>query len=475
MLPGSFPSFHAPLSMLSVWKKISMLALVAVQISIAASSTSSPTTPSTSSPDDSTFSHCGAIWAKIDSSPSRAVWYRHAWEIRTDPLRLVGSRYLEEGHVYSSSDPDPVREITEVQSMSGWSPEIYDLESNGELPVWRIAADPHGRPIVWVAELIWTAPHESCFTKMQKSAEWAEPLKEKMDEMVLHHRLLSNEMMEHFNGMRGSMRGALMFSQGQGPTHCKSSPTYLVYAIDVSELHAHSPSEGVEQEGSEQSRDRVSRGLEYVKNLLKKPFWSADEASRILISVTTTIWSVKDVVVEQCGGRNRVSHYGIRINDVRKNAMARFGKGELSLKLHGFASAFVLQDIARVFFPTDPPEFWHHWQPSALDPMRELLALYKGFLKKEESFLTWRKHPISGTRVLVGKGREEEARNLPFRLTEAANHYFFNYEDPSFWVKAVATRIRKQEEQDRRFLVRAVVRGALEKAIESGDLGEMEK
>ena len=376
------------------------------------------------------------IWGQASGLFSEIVWHRAAQTIEKDTLRIARGR--GRGQV-----------DMELPSRVAWSSEFFDCgtssstsstaagadEPQKPLPVWRIAADPQDRPLVWVAELVWSGPDQHCMTGFASAVrenprlENGKQVDALQNNLTKHHRLLAH--LDVFHGMPEMLFAVGSVSTGrchqqQAPENDArvnaNSPVYLLYALAVHDVVEDSTPHATQ-----------STGLDFVSELLQKPAWTAEDAARVMISTTQTVWTIKDAVPtntqkqEGMGGSQdrtepRVKHFGIAQNPVAKHIIPGLGVGELSLKLHGFGSAFVLQDIAPVFFPNHPKSDWHMLQEKALGPMLSVFYLYLGFLAGAEAVVDVRA-PNQGP--------------LHFNLAFAGWEFFADYKNPKGWVAEV--------------------------------------
>jgi len=267
----------------------------------------------------------------------------------------------------------------------------------GGVPVWRVAEDPHGRELVWVCELIWARAHREVLQKKLGQGEWVGMIAGKRyyttDREVMAHRFFAHGHCYALKDLCNALSFRTHGHAKQASEYQKdAAPVYLTYALNVATLSA---------------EDKPHSHLHFAIRLLQKKLWDVEDAEQVVVTCSATIFS------EDSARRGEVSHYGISSYPRRLQGLPRLGKGELSLKLHGFSSACILRDLAERYGSD------RMVQTEALPPMTHISRLYQGFLAKDEEV---RHLP----QVTAGN-------HLEFTLVEAARDYFFGYQDPRPW------------------------------------------
>ena len=378
---------------------------------------------------------CRAISWAFDEQ-GLPVWHRAAVSVKRDDLPSIGV-------TSDGAKAEHVREqVVESLVAYGQLGVFVDLRSSAfsgvvgvkrDLPVWRISADPHGRPLVWVYELVWTKRDEEGFAEFIRPHLKSYNLMTSLNQRgrghweVGAHRFFAsvdpaNVMPETGNALSfGQEQEKFWIAPNFDDSDCEDdvdycemgvSPTYLMYAVDIADHVA----------GAERN------DLAYVRELLEKPTWTKEEAGRVVIHCSVTIMA---------DASRHVRHFGITTHDAAKKQLgesSQLGRYELSLKLHGFSAACVLRDLASIYGSN------RMHQHAALAPMARAMRLYGAFLKEYEE-----DRREAGMAELRDQSEGRAGGGLiGFNLMVGARDYFFGYKDPHAWIETVKAELERE-------------------------------
>ncbi|CAD7963393.1 unnamed protein product [Amoebophrya sp. A120] len=272
------------------------------------------------------------------ATDGQSFWF-HAWDwyeeddlVDPHPEAGASAKTVPSIVAYSARTPcpDSMQQQSEASSTTG------DIKNKSLLPIWRLAVDPTGAPLVWVTELLWV--HVNGGAAFRTGAWAGQPGCGGPDgtfqDVVGCHRLLR-------------IPGAVWWRASEKlASGVEAGPYYVAYAISVEDFGEEIRNRSLQlQTLHEVARLYFNHGQKSLAGALnvfeyyyhpgnKETSWAEQGMqAKIVISMSVQIRPQKET-----------EHKGIARN---KNAAInyQFGKGEASLKLHGFAAAWSYQDF----------------------------------------------------------------------------------------------------------------------------------